>query len=171
MFENAFYAAGFIVGFLLVVIISMIFHVLRKKKRQNQNLPTAEYDERQLAARGRAFQIGFFVTVLYMIVVGILDPSKLSLPLDLLMYLGACLGICIFGIVCIIKDAYLPVRNRPVAMILILLLAAGLNLFCGFRDCENEVYRLNLVIGIMVMVVLLVFIGKLIYDYVQESEE
>lgn len=170
MFTNLSYLAGFIVGILLVVVFYAVLCLIAKKKGKSQDGEVNQYDERQLLARGRAAQMGFCVTVLYMFCVGIVKPDVSQ---DLLMYFGGCLGLAAFAITCIIRDAYFPVSSRPAVMILVLIAGAVVNLLFGITHLSSveAVYRLNLYVGIMLVVILLVLVGKVIYEKIGVREE
>lgn len=169
MNENIFFTIGVITGLISTVLIYSAIRWIIKKKT---NGSIKEYDERQLLARGKAAQYGFFVTIFYMLMVGILEPKGLAT--DSLMYLGACLGLGVFGCTCIIRDAYFPVYGQSpirIALIIFLLVIATIsNLVLGLYRPEHDVNLLNLLLGIMLVIILLVLIGKLIYDKKKEDD-
>lgn len=165
--DNSAYILGVLTGLLLVVLISTVIHI--KVNKGNKS-----YDERQQLARGRAAQYGFWVTTFYMLIVGILKPE--GIPMDTLMYIGACLGLFIFGCICIIKDAYFTISiqttTAKVLFCSLLFLASILNLLLGIfgNSYGNTVYLLNLMLGIMLAVLLLILFGKLYYDKKKEDD-
>lgn len=170
MHKNIAYLLGFLTGLLCVALITLAIRWMLKKKGHSY----ADYDERQLLARGQAAQYGFWVTIFYMLFVGGLNPQ--NIPLDALMYLGGCLGLGVFGCICIIRDAYFPVSNQSntkiTLIIILLIVAAASNLIMGLlNDPINEVHLLNLILGIMLCILLLVLSGKLIYDKTNSEQK
>lgn len=169
MTNNTMYRIGVITGFAATMLICLAIRWIIQKKT---NASGSDYDERQLAARGRAAQWGFWVTIFYMLMIGIIKPR--GLETDSLMFLGACLGLGVFGCICIIRDAYFPVSSQSpskiVLIISVLIIAAISNLSLGLYHPENTVNLLNLMLGIMLAIILLVLLGKLIYDKKKEDD-
>lgn len=164
MGENIYHIIGFLAGMLSTLLIVLAIRwVIQKRTHSTDKL----YDERQLLARGRAAQYGFFVCIFYMLIVGICSE-------DSRMYFGACLGLAVFGCTCIIRDAYFPVSGQSAARIAltisVVVLAAIWNLILGIQYPENNASLLNLLLGIMLVVILLVIVGKLIYDKKKEDD-
>lgn len=171
MNHNLYYKAGVFTGILFVMLIFLIIQWVKKKGSNNSNIK--EYDERQLLARGQAAKYGFWVATFYMLLIGILNPRNVAT--DSLMYLGACLGLLVFGCTCVIRDAYFPVSSqskpKTLLIILILIVAAVSNVIQGIYSAENEVHFLNLLLGIMLTIILLVLLGKFIYDKRKEKND
>ena len=89
-----------------------------------------EFDERQVAARGKAYQYAFVVTAFAELIYACLEAGGVSFadpscgPL-----LGVLLGVTVFGVTAIVNDAYVSPRESsnkyfllPVLMIAALLL-------------------------------------------------
>lgn len=165
--ENISYVLGFLTGLILVILISTVIHTKMNKGKKS-------YDERQQLARGRAAQYGFFVTIFYMLMAGIIKPK--GIPMDTLMYIGACLGLFIFGCICIIKDAYFTISiQSTTAKILfcsLVFLASIINLILGIygNTLGNKAHLLNLMLGIMLAALLLILLGKILYDKNKEDD-
>ena len=168
MNENIFFTIGVITGLFCSVLAYLAIRWIIKKKT---NGSFKEYDERQLLARGKAAKYGFSVTIFYMLMAGILAPKGLAT--DFLMYLGACLGLAVFGCTCIILDAYFPLYGqsptRIALIIFVFIIAAISNLALGLYPL-NDANLMNLLLGIMLVIVLLVLIGKLFYDKKKEDD-
>ena len=169
MNENTVFTIGVIAGLFGSVLAYLAIQWIIKKKITGS---IKDYDERQILARGKAAKYGFSVTIFYMLMVGILEPKGLAT--DSLMYLGACLGLAVFGCTCIIRDAYFPVYGQSPMRIALIISLLGItaigNLALGLYRPEHDVSLLNLLLGIMLVIVLLVLIGKLIYDKKKEDD-
>jgi len=84
------------------------------------------YDERQQLARGEAYKAAFFTAMLWMAVSA---PIRDWMDTSVQMTMGICLSVCVFALICIKKDAYLSLRERPARCIRWFLLIAAVNLF------------------------------------------
>ena len=120
------------------------------------------YDERQQLARGEAYKAAFYTAMLWMAVSALIrDWMDTSVQ----MTMGIRLSVCVFAFVCIKKDAYLSLRERPARCIRWFLLIAAVNLFPtvvnlvhGNPFIENGVVThraTNLIVAVMLLVVTL----------------
>lgn len=194
--ENIFYLLGFAAGILITILI--VFIISRIAKRVGGKIVFGcgkdgkDYDERQMLARGKAYEAGFFTMMAYIVFVGILADimeNRFMLSFGVL-WIGASISIGVFVIICIVKDAYMSLRENAKG-ILIMLGSVGLfNLFTGLSNREHlvenveitrkgqtfECIRLsadttNLVVGILFFILMAVFVGKLWYDKKHEEED
>lgn len=169
MTHDTMYRIGVISGIAITMLVCLAIRWIIQKKT---NASGEDYDERQKLVRGQAAQFGFFTTTFYMLMTGIINPDGFST--NSLMFLGACLGCGVFACICIIKDAYFPVSSqspsRIVLIISVLVIAAIANLSLGLYHPDNNVNLLNLMLGIMTVIILLVLLGKLIYDKKKEDD-
>ncbi len=106
-------------GFLLVcgltlLLLGICWVVLRLQKR----FPSKKYDERQMAARGKAFQFAFWVGALYdLVIVAILtytygSASEIAAPY-LLFFVGYYLRALAAQFYCLLTHSALPLSNNP----------------------------------------------------------
>ena len=161
---------GLALGVLTGLGAAALLMALLLKKR----IVDMTFDERQERARGVAFQYGFFTLVICVAVYGCLDVL-VGRWCDTLT--GCVLCICIagavFAVVCIWKDAYLSLRERPGAVMALLLGLAAFNLVCGLFIAaggglvENGIltYRAsNLIAGGMIALILIAYAAKYHWD-------
>ncbi len=101
-----------VLGLLLAVLIALI---LRKKSAD------PEYDERQQLLRGKAYQHAFIVSMFYGVLYGVLTVSTgLHFMEDgAAVFIGAFLGLMVFAVECVWKDAFFTVRRTPRTYILL----------------------------------------------------
>ena len=87
-----------------------------------------DYDERQLMAQGRAYMWGFFTiftyTVLYPLVTMV--AGRELMETDVALFLGIELGLAVFSVYCIWKDAYFDVHStRTLTGVVLVTLTQG----------------------------------------------
>lgn len=200
MKENIWYvlglAAGIAMGLVAMVFITWIakkaggkFGVFCKEKEK-------VYDERQSLARGQAYKVGFFTLIIYVMIAAVLDEI---FDIHILMsfsgmWIGVCLSIAIFAIICILKDAYMSLQENARGIIIVFGCVGIMNICCGLmpyllhgekiietaQAVRNEkIYEyaklslrsVNLTAGILFLILIAVFAGKLWYDKKHEDEE
>lgn len=178
MSENLFWVIGFLTGLLLVFAVSAIISIIKKKN----NKKTAEYDERQILARGSAFSTAFFTSMIYMIVCAMLDILEVKwAEFSVQMFLGLFLSATVFASVCILKDAYFTDRSKRMPFIVIFLLVIVSNMFAlimniidGESMLTNGILNSNIInagAAVMFIVILIVTIIKSIMDKKAVEEE
>ena len=149
-------AAGILAGLLIVAL-------LFKKKVLDMH-----FDERQERARGKAFQYGFFTLLVTTYAYGVSD-MVLGRWCDVLTGVTICLAVslCVFAVTCILKDAYLSLREKPRTVMTFFALLSIVNLGLGVMYhispglTENGVLTfraVNPIIGAAVLVILIVYI-------------
>ena len=133
MEKSPFFAIGFVVGLLLVFIVCFIIRLvsvklLKKSKKQ------FEYDERQIAARGKASMIGFTVLCFWQILTMCIDISfgTLFMTPALWNFCGLIAGITAFAVTCIWNDAYFTQANKKTRFIIFIIIAAIVNIIIFF---------------------------------------
>ena len=104
------YVAGLLVGIGSVAVVMAVMAAVRKK----QGRPKAEYDERQMAARGVAYRWAFLTLMLSLAVntgvEAIWGPwAKPGVSAWMLIFLS----IGVFIVACVRKDAYFAVAQNP----------------------------------------------------------
>lgn len=194
--KNIFYLLGFAAGILIAILV--LFIISRIAKRVGGKIVFGcgkdgkDYDERQMLARGKAYEAGFFTMMAYIVFVGILADimeNRFMLSFGVL-WIGAGISIGVFVIICIVKDAYMSLRENAKGILIMLGSIGLLNLFTGLSNREHlvenveitrngqtfECIRLsadttNLVVGILFFILMAVFVGKLWYDKKHEEED
>ncbi len=154
------YLAGIICG----LLFGALAYVLSRKMRSS----SCEYDERQMANRGIAFQAGFFTMLLAGMIVALCSWAGL-LPGDALpWHVGALLlGVGVFALVAIRRDAYVGLHDRPRKFFIIgafFVLALGGNALrlIGTDDPMQRVMRaLDAEVSVLWLVIMLALVLRL----------
>lgn len=136
------YVIGLIVGVLVgLAVVALVVMICRKKG--SMRFGKCEYDERQMLARGKAFRAGFFTILIYEAVYAMVDVAGIKWCANVTgIMLGLMLGITVFAIVAISKDAYMSMNERSTGWMIIWCVVIGLNLVCGLRQAlEGELIR------------------------------
>lgn len=161
-------AAGIAVGILVIVLL------FRKK------ILDCTFDERQERARGVAFKYGFFTLMFAIILYGVLDMA-LGRWCDAMAGASLCLcaGILVFAVTCIVKDAYLSLKEKPRHIMTLFAIISIVNIVLGaVHLCDGDLvvngiltFRCtNLVVGVMTTVVLVVYIVNALLRRQEEAE-
>lgn len=174
--------AGLIVGLLSVVILVWLIRKLGGKVSWNSD---RAYDERQIIARGKAYQAAFVTLAFYMMII-----SWFSEMVGVTwfmsfggMWIGLCLSILVFAVICILKDAYMSLYENTKGSIMLFTVAALSNLIIGIVNLTEEgslikdgvisAACVNLAVGLLFTVISIVFCGRVIYNkkHLEEDEE
>lgn len=128
---------GAAIGVIVAVVIWAVAVSLRKKRSGD----APQFDERQLAARAKAYSSAFFTLLGYLAVVGLFDSVAEVRWCDLYTacFLGIMLALNVFVITAIRSDAYFGMHERPVTLIVTFAFVAALNLgvaIARFADGE-----------------------------------
>jgi len=125
---------GLILGIFLV--ISYISFVISKRRGE----APPKYDERQMLVRGQAYRATFWVLVAYLCISGFFSliagtewADGVTSP-----FIGVCLAITVFVVICIKKDAYFPVNQQPRFYIVLFGIIIPVNLATGIIRLVNE---------------------------------
>lgn len=140
------------------------------------------YDERQLLARGKAYKAAYFTLIFYMLIIAALKETGIPIFMSFCgLWLGVCLSVAVFAVICILKDAYMSLYENVKGVILMFSAVALLNLIIGIESISEQrpllekgvlsTDWLNLIVGILFMVIVIVFCGKVLYNKKQEDEE
>lgn len=174
-------ACGLLAG---LGFVALMMWIIRKaggrfggKNKENS------FDERQLLARGQAYKYAFFTMAGYMVFVGLLkELANQSLLMSFAgLWIGVCLSIAVFAVVCILKDAYMNLYENAKGVIMMFSAVGLINLVVGMRIfvdgksiVENgtlSVDMINMITGFLFVVILIVFIGRVIYNNRQLEED
>lgn len=148
---------GVAVGVAIAAAIWALLVSLRNKRSGD----APQFDERQLAARAKAYSSAFFTLLGYLAVVAVLDSVAEVHWCDLYTacFLGMMLALDVFVVTAIRSDAYFGIHERPVASIVLFAFVAVLNLgvaIARFADGEpllahgllTRESSMNLILGI-----------------------
>ena len=160
----ALHHAGVFVGLAAGLLAGLAFiKFLFKKKVLDMH-----FDERQERARGKAFQYGFFTLLVTTYAYGLSD-MVLGRWCDVLAGVTICLAVslCVFAVTCILKDAYLSLREKPRTVMTFFALLSAVNLgFGGMYALSGDLVEdgvltfraVNPIIGAAILVILIVYI-------------
>lgn len=157
--------AGILCGILLIAVIIL----MTKKKGQ-----ICEFDERQIVARGKAFQYGFFTYLVYFASFAVLQSVTKEQYIDNFagIFIGICIGTVVFAANAIWNDAYLSLQENAKTHIISFTLVGAINLILCFKHVVHqesiEVYITNLACGIMLLLITLIIVIK---NYKNKKQE
>ena len=126
------------------------------------------FDERQERARGQAYKYGFWTMITCLLLYGFSD-MVLGRWCDVIAGVMLCAGVALvmFASVCIVKDAYLSLKEKPRTIMTLLTVVGSLNLAIGIMNWKsgrvvvNGVLTygsVNLICGLMVLTLLAVYV-------------
>ena len=158
------YHAGVFFGLIASLLAGIAFIMSLFKKK----VLDMHFDERQERARGKAFQYGFFTLLIAAYAYGVSDVL-LGRWCDVLTGVTLCiaLALCVFAVTCILKDAYLSLREKPRTVMTMFALLSTINLgFGGMYALSGDLVEdgvltfraVNPIIGAAVLVILIVYI-------------
>lgn len=158
------YHAGVVLGISAGILAGLFVVALLFKKK----VLDMHFDERQERARGKAFQYGFFTLIIAIYAYGLSD-MMFGRWCDVLTGVTICLaiGLCVFAVTCILKDAYLSLREKPRTVMTMFALISAINLGFGvmwavsgglMEDGVLTFRAANPIIGFAVLVILIVYI-------------
>lgn len=170
------YRYGLLAGLSFGVLAGLGIVVLLFKKK----VLDMHFDERQERARGKAFQYGFFTLLGCLCAYGYSD-MMLGRWCDVLAGVTLCMAISmlVFAITCILKNAYLSLRERPRKVMTCFLLLSVCNLAFGavyfYRGELVEegilTFRaVNPIIGATILLILIVYIINYLLRDREEAE-
>ena len=152
--------AGVLVGALVGVgIVALLFKL---------KVMDLTFDERQERARGQAYKYGFWTLLSCLLLYGFSDQI-FGRWCDVLVGAMLCIAaaLLVFASVCIVKDAYLSLKEKPRAVMTLLTVVSILNLGIGImnwkhgRVVEDGVLTfasVNGICGLMTLVILVVYL-------------
>lgn len=171
------YHAGAALGISVGILAGLFVIVLLFRKK----VLDMHFDERQERARGKAFQYGFFTLLISAYVYGVSD-MLLGRWCDVVAGITLCVavGLCVFAITCILKDAYLSLREKPRTVMTMFALMTVINLGLGgmyaysgdlVEDGVLTFRAVNPIIGFATLVILIVYIvNHLLRSREEEAE-
>lgn len=171
------YSLGFATGFIAVVVVTVIIALIIKKITGKK----AEYDERQLAIRGKAYKVGC-LTYAILLAASVILHSNFELavmPFYLEQTLILLAGLGTFICFAIWNDAYFCVNQKKKQWTLAILLASAANFAIFFNTRENwftpegimNSSWNNLFVSVFTLIIALNVCLKILADKRLEKEE
>lgn len=157
------HSIGYLVGIFVGVLVGVgLVALLFKLKVMDMT-----FDERQERARGQAYKYGFWTLLACLMLYGISEEA-LGRWCDVLTGVMLCgaVAITVFAAVCIVKDAYLSLKEKPRTVMTLFAAIALLNLCVGGpRLLDGSMVEggvltagaVNLICGVMVLVILVIY--------------
>lgn len=146
------YTWGLVFGISLGIGIFLIATLVSRKKHPEYN----KYDERQIVGRGKAFQAGFFTTLIASAAVTIWEYIDGLPGVPFLWHICALmLGVAVFALTAIHFDAYIGMNDSPMRWVkigLLFVVAMGLSGYANLRTDRPEgrvMAFLNLTIAVI----------------------
>ena len=99
------YGCGVVIGLLLSALVIVAISKGGEAKRK--------YDERQIAAQGKAFKLAFFTMIVYDMLLLLLLGAEIPVPADnaFLVFFGLLLSVAVFAIYSVLNDAYIALNE------------------------------------------------------------
>lgn len=170
------YMMGVMVGILFVLLVVLL---LKNVFAKNGLYDKCELDERQILARGTAYKVGFYTMLTWNALGYVLHSMNMLKDkwMGEVCFLGLLMGVMVYAIVCIIKDAYLGTAKNPGKVLLGLVIIGVINLGLGISNCLHALqaedasysFRYNLICGIMLLTVAAVQGIKMWYNRCHEE--
>lgn len=123
----------------LIVVCGVVIRVQKKR-------PDRHYDERQIAARGKAYEFGFTVCVVYYALITVLMPfqaDQWTIAPHILIFVGVLFSILAVQIYCLMTDAMLPLNRSSSLLIGTSFFAGAVNLWA----LVSHIFREGLVVN------------------------
>ena len=158
------HSVGYILGILVGVLVGVGAVVLLFELKAVD----LTFDERQERARGQAYKYGFWTMITCLLLYGFSD-MVLGRWCDVIAGVMLCAGVALvmFASVCIVKDAYLSLKEKPRTVMTMLTVVGSLNLFIGVMNWKNgqvvengilTFAAVNGICGAMVLVILVIYV-------------
>lgn len=123
--------SGYLMGIGCGLIVLGLVLMAKKKKGKG-----FDFDERQELERGRGFKYGFFTLLLYNLLCG--DVILTWCAPFVGHFIGVCLGLAVFGVYCIWKEAYASLSQTPIAVYTVLGFSAASQILIGLTSLEQD---------------------------------
>ena len=152
--------AGVLVGALVGIgIIALLFKL---------KVMDLTFDERQERARGQAYKYGFWTLMSCLLLYGFSD-MVLGRWCDVITGVMLCIAaaLMVFASVCIVKDAYLSLKEKPRRIMTLLTVITAMNLFIGGMNLKcGQVVKdgiltygaVNGICGVTTLTILVVYV-------------
>lgn len=144
MENSVFYYIGLIAGILCgVSIVMFIAWIIGKAGGKVGGFGMKEnksYDERQLLVRGKAFKCAFVFLAIYVNVAAMLDAfsgNRILLSVGGIL-LGTVLALFLFASICVMKDAYMSLKENAKGVIMMLGAVGVFNTIIGISQVMDK---------------------------------
>ncbi len=173
---NMAYGVGLIAG---LVAAGIIITVMSKTRNKEGKL-RLEYDERQRADRKASFAVGFGVLAVLDLLMAVLRQSGVALPFDLMVETVLCclVASAVSVVLCIHREAWLSLREKPGKTVWLLLLLVACNGFGAWVNWKEmwtdgvlNFRSTNLFVAVFMAVLLLAFCIKRLAVYLREIHD
>ncbi len=176
--HNTLYWAGVLVGLAVSIpIVMLLLRWMRGGHGSGFFSKCSEYDERQNAARGKAYRDGFWaMAVASVLCAALTELLPLPVAASSIILISCFLGLGVFVVSCIMRDAYIGLHDNVSRWLVIIVAAGGLNLWLGLGlwpfTLEDRGPRwLNLFCALLMAVVLAAMGVKAVLDSRAQDEE
>ncbi len=134
--ESMEYKVGFLVGLIIATGLGGLVVVFLIKITRKDGKIKGQYDERQLQAKGNAFKYGFFTQMFYSLALATFSMAKIEIPVEngVLLILGVLLGIFVYAIYCINKEAYISLNENKKRLTIVFGFIGLINLVLGIQS-------------------------------------
>ena len=165
---NTSFAFGFAIGLMVVAAAcAIVIKVLRQR-----NGKPVKYDERQQAARGKAFTLAYATLLIYLAVWMILNSLEIPFfSMYTSVLVGVLISVAVFAGYSIFTDAYFRASDKPTSWIALIGAISLMNLGIGAWHAIKEttmqarwLENANLMVGIMCLIVLVCALIKRAMD-------
>lgn len=165
---NTSFAFGVAIG--LMVVFAACAAVVKMVKLRNGK--PAKYDERQQAARGKAFTVAYTTLLIYLAVWMILNGLEIPFfAMYTSVLVGVLISVAVFAGYSIFTDAYFRASDKPTSWIALIGAISLMNLGIGAWHAIKEttvqarwLENANLMVGIMCLIVLVCALIKRAMD-------
>ncbi len=170
------YRNGLIVGIIVgLLLVGLLLVAIR-----DPNAPVKEYDERQVAAKGKAYKYGFYAFLVWFSLAIFAEEMDVVIPASksVLMFLGLLVSAGVMVTVSVMNDAYFRMDEKRGTFIGVFSGVAVMNLLLGashitkgdmFVDGKlSFVGSANFICGIFIVYLLIVLLIKYLLDKKEE---
>ena len=162
------HSLGYNLGMLMAVLVGALVGVGIVALLFKLKVMDLTFDERQERARGQAYKYGFWTLMTCLLLYGFSD-MVLGRWCDVLTGVMLCVAaaLIVFGSVCIVKDAYLSLKEKPRTIMTLLTVIALLNLSIGAMNLKHgRVVKdgvltygaVNGICGVLMLTILVVYV-------------
>ncbi len=151
--------------FMCIAALGVFFYAAKEKNSGMKN----DFDERQIAARGKGYKVGFFTALIGLVVLILLDVAEISLPIvDTAKYIILLfISLGMFVVYCIMNDAYIGLHTKCRSNIVLWLIIVVFEIYQAVRDIiDGEMVKDGMitesVITIAFVVLLLVIMSAML---------
>ena len=132
------HSLGYNLGMLVAVLLGLLVGIGIVALLFKLKVMDLTFDERQERARGQAYKYGFWTLMTCLLLYGFSD-MVLGRWCDVITGVMLCVAtaLVVFASVCIVKDAYLSLKEKPRAIMTLLTVITALNLAIGVINWKS----------------------------------